>query len=232
MEYGAPRLHGLMRADERRTWLFVEDAGSVPYRPSIPEHRAAASRWLAGLHGRAQGDARLARLHDRGPDWHMGELLTCRQVLTTASPTDPSDREVLENVLAAIDVIREHWSAVERVCGEFPDTLVHSDVKPANAAMRHEAAGGPFQLFDWGMAGRGPAVVDLHAVDLRAYAHAAGRAQMGDLQRAAAVSHLLRAVLSLNWASVVLEDDSDFPRERFQLAVRDVHRAARAVGWP
>lgn len=202
------RCYGLLEdPNPKRWWLFIEDAGDLPYDRRDPEHVLALSDWLAMLHSAGE---RLKKdgLPRRGPAHYLQALSEGRAQIA-ASLTNPAlDREeiaMLQELIRLQAEIESRWEAVERFCAGFAETLVHGDIKPKNLRMRRDGAVPPIHAFDWEMVGWGLPAADLERVDLNRYQHT--RALCGSpieserLEPLAETGRLFRTLASIEWAS-------------------------------
>jgi len=163
LEIPLPRFYGAVETTEG-LWLFLEDAGAARLNRRSPLHRAAAGRWLAGLHA-AGRRAPSCELPDRGPAHYLGCLQRGRRALVEnrGNPIfDAAHREVLDAVAAQCDEMESHWSEIEAACADLPRSLVHGDFCAKNVHVRHDATGPRIIPLDWEMAGWGIPAVDLH----------------------------------------------------------------------
>jgi hypothetical protein len=132
--------------DPQFCWLFLEDAGNDPYQPLLPEHRAAAARWLVVLHTRTCDLEAVAQLPDRGPAFYLEHLRLARVNIIRNlgnSALKPGDRVVLEKILAQFDFLESRWDRVREFCDGKPQTLVHGDLKEKTSASATPGNGWP-----------------------------------------------------------------------------------------
>src|SRR2546422_700916 len=158
---GLPALqcYGLLE-DERPgfRWLFIEDAGTQPYLPSLPKHRAALARWLAILHSAGQELPASRALPQRGPAYFLEHLRLGRariqRNLANHSLTH-EDSALLERIISQCDFLESRWDQVEQFCEGMPWTLVHGDLKEKNLRVREGERDLELLSFDWETAGWG-----------------------------------------------------------------------------
>jgi Phosphotransferase enzyme family len=239
--------------DDGCCWLFLESAGGEEYSSLAEKHRALAGRWLGLLHTSAARVAAAARLPDRGPGYYLAQLRQgCDTILRNLSnpALTADDVKVLETVLRQCEVVRSHWSQVEKLCEGMPRTLIHGDFAPKNMRVRTGQAGGVLLPFDWGSAGWGVAAADLASSgtasndywdywanpDLAAYRSVVWeswpRLETQDAESLAVIGKIFRCLVCIN-----LEAPS-FAMEWVENAVRDmrIYQAAMAdaiqeAGW-
>jgi hypothetical protein len=143
-------------------WVFVEDAGGVPYSPSNPQHGRLAAAWLAGLHTYANTPGGALHLQERGPDLYLSFLRSGRERIqgSLGNPAlNDDERRVLLGIVEQCNAVEAEWHLVEECCRSAAPTLVHADLHAKNI---HVSPDGQALLpFDWESAGWGPPAVDL-----------------------------------------------------------------------
>jgi aminoglycoside phosphotransferase (APT) family kinase protein len=203
----SPRYHGANAEPEGGfCWLFLEEVGGKRFRPERPAHRAAAARWLAALHRASADLAPVPALPDRSPEHYRGLLERGRDALRLRreAAAGTGARAVLEDVLAQLERLPSHWSALERACNGAPATLVHGDLVDHNARVLDAPPGPAFLAFDWEKAGWGVPAEDLASVDLDAYRASRGNPLDLDpdaLRRLAGAGRVFRCLVFLEWAT-------------------------------
>ena len=145
-------------------WMFVEDVGEECLSPADPQHRVLAATWLGLLHRSSEEVIAAEPLPDAGPGRYLDYLRAghdeIRRHLGNRGLT-PTDREVLNAVLAQGDLLESRWPQIERACQGFPVTLVHADFQPKNVRIQMTEAGPTICPIDWETAGRGVPAADL-----------------------------------------------------------------------
>jgi hypothetical protein len=208
-----PRYYGSVDGeDERYCWLFLEDAGGEMFSWENDRHQVLATRWLGTMHTCAADVAAAAELPDRGPGHYLDHLRRARENILRYfdNPAlDAGDRELLEEILSRLDSAESNWSEVEALCEEMPRTLVHGDIRGANARVRRDSGEAILIPFDWEMAGWGVPPVDLRYADVDVYAATVGgvwpRADVQTLKAWVNVGNLLRgSIAPISWRSSLL----------------------------
>jgi aminoglycoside phosphotransferase (APT) family kinase protein len=203
-------LGGVPDSDPRFAWLFLEAAGGADFDADSPAHRAAAAAWLAGLHMGTEGHRILPELPDRGPDHYLEHLHDGRRRIAECFDNPvlrDKDRELLDAILRALDVVESNWSAVDEACDGAPQVLVHGDFAARNARVGGEGCDARLWVFDWEVAGRGPPGIDLVRADGETYARAVrGRWPRLDVERQVRLGQLLRGCLApIGWETLALD---------------------------
>ena len=220
-------------------WLFLEDAGSVPWDPEVAAHRQAATRWLAGLHTASSRLSGATCLPDRGVAWvreHLDHALTGIPASFGNPALAPEARPILDGMLRALGEVEARWPEIERACASMPRALVHCDFAARNVRIREKGPEPHVLVFDWEVAGWGLPAVDLIDVDLSIYAEAVRADWPGlDLaafERFAQLGLLLRGgVIAASWA--VRSLDTTYPDNAvYELPVyqRKIGNALAALG--
>src|SRR5215208_106834 len=190
-------------------WLFLEDAGTDVFSFRIREHRTLAAQGLGLLHTSAARVAATARLPDRGPDYYLEHLQLARDTIQRAvidSTLSPDDLVVLESIVSQCNVVEASWSKVERFCDRMPQTLVHSDFRPANIRVRNGRTGIALLPFDWEGAGQGIPAADLaqlEQTDLSIYWSVVRWSWpylgVQDIQQMANLGGIFRGLAAISW---------------------------------
>jgi len=203
-------LGGAPDPDPRFAWLFLEAAEGAEFDGESAPHRAAAAAWLAGLHMGTEGHEILPELPDRGPAHYLEHLRSGRRriALSFENPAlGDADRELLDAILRALDVVESNWSAVEAACASAPRVLVHGDFAARNARIEGEGPEARLWVFDWEVAGQGPPGIDLVRADRETYARAVQqRRPRLDVARELLLGQLLRGCLApIGWETLALD---------------------------
>ena len=199
--------------DSHFCWLFVEDAGGEEYSPELNEHRRLAGRWLGLFHTSAARLAAAVQLPARGSGHYLEHLYSARDTLREILSHPglvTEELNVLKSLLSHCDLLKSHWSQIERFCAGMPQTLVHGDFGAKNVRVRTRPNGIDFLPFDWETAGWGVPAADLSRLtrwvspDLTAYwsvvEPAWGHLAAGDIQQLARFGSLFRLLAALDWA--------------------------------
>jgi hypothetical protein len=225
--------------DPQFCWLFLEDAGNDPYQPLLPEHRAAAVRWLVVLHTHTDDLEAVAQLPDRGPEFYLEHLRQARRNITAnlAHPAlKPDDRATLEEILAQFDLLESRWDRVKEYCDGRPQTLVHGDLKEKNVRVRDTRERIALLTFDWEIAGRGVPATDLfRCPSLPSYWSAMRRLwpdmDLADLQRLADLGVMFRALIAVYWKSLSLDGDwIEWPVEKIKIYRERLTESMQTLG--
>jgi thiamine kinase-like enzyme len=194
-------------------WLFVEDAGTNPYRPESQTHCELLAEWLAILHSFGQHLPDANRLPERGPTHYLEHLRAgCAQIrryLDNPALSD-NDHVLLKAILSQCNWLESKWNQIERFCEPMPWTLVHGDLKGKNMRVRNTGHGLALLCFDWETAGWGPPAPDLaECPDLWNYESVARR-QWRELphdamERMVSVGQCFRTLAKIHWESSHLE---------------------------
>jgi Phosphotransferase enzyme family len=196
--------------DEAMAWLFLEDAGGIPYSPERPEHLRAAARWLAAMHTAATSRPVPTALSTRNAAYYRDLLeRSCRTIMEGfGNPAlAAEDLTSLRAILRRSEILLERWPDVEQVCAAMPETLVHADFV-AKIVRVHEGTNGRTLLaFDWEHAGWGPPAIDLPSIDLDEYAReirgawpAFGRSDMATVARIGRIFWFVSCIEWETWA--------------------------------
>jgi aminoglycoside phosphotransferase (APT) family kinase protein len=203
-------LGGVPDPDPRFAWLFLEAAKGADFDADAPAHRAAAAAWLAGLHMGTEGHPLLAELPDRGPAHYLEHLQGGRRRIAECFENPvlcDKDRELLDAILRALDIVESNWSAVGEACDGTPQVLVHGDFAARNARVEGDGCDARLWVFDWEVAGRGPPGIDLVRADPERYAAAVrGHWPRLDVARQVWLGQLLRGCLApIGWETLALD---------------------------
>jgi len=199
------RLHGVVDEADGTSWMFLDDAGEVRADLRRYDDRVLAGRWLGELHLDMAEQPRPDGLPDRDLDDARRTLASSRATLmSTIDRTDIDDqgRRSLEDLVGLLDAIGDGWHRVVGVVGELPATLFHADFVGKNMRLRDDGETRTLDVFDWDVAGWGPPVRDLAAVDVGAYMEVAGvlwGVRARDLDRLSDVARLLRLIAAIDW---------------------------------
>jgi Phosphotransferase enzyme family len=201
--------YGLLdEQDTRFCWVFMEDAGGVPYSPDIEEHRIRAAEWLGIMHTSAPEAIAELGLPDRGPECYLGCLRSARDRIrqNLGNPAlNHDDKAVLNGIVCQCDVLERRWRQVEECCAGMPRTFVHGDFNGSNLHLRTTAAGMALLPFDWECAGWGILAVDLvlAGLDLLTYRSAVRRfwpsLDLEAFQRFAVIGRIFRLLGFVEW---------------------------------
>jgi hypothetical protein len=173
----SPRYYGTLTGRGEWSWIFIEDAGDVRYSPLIAEHRRAAARWLASMHGSAARVDAASLLPDRGPANYLNHLRSARQGLLRQLQDRRQEKDeihVLGTLVFQLDVLESRWHDVRGFCEPLPRTLVHGDFSRSNLRVRQTESGPELVAFDWERAGWGvppPDLARLEPQERRSAAH-------------------------------------------------------------
>jgi hypothetical protein len=213
--------------DEAQTeysWIFVEDAAREAFEHSVEEHRTLAARWLGQMHVAAALVPAISRFPYRGPQYYLDNLLSTRDSFQK-KVDDPAvtlqDFLILKSILSLVDLLIFRWHRVEKLCGRFPQTLVHGDLTKDHVRVRSDARGSNFVVFDWGKAGNGIPGIDIAEMsgegatrdrvetDLSVY-WSVVRGSWSDLdltaiKELAGLGTVLRLIVGLSWDSRNIE---------------------------
>ena len=199
------RLHGVVDETDGTSWMFLDDAGEVRADLRRYDDRALAGRWLGELHLDMAELPRPDGIPDRDLDVARRTLASSRMTLMSMvdrADIDDPGRRSLEDLVGLLDAIEDSWHWVVGIVGELPATLVHADFVGKNMRLRDDGGTRSLDVFDWDVAGWGPPVRDLAAVDVGAYLEVAGvlwGVRARDLDRLADVARLLRLIAAIEW---------------------------------
>jgi hypothetical protein len=194
-------------------WLFLEDAGTNPYRPGSQAHCELLAEWLAILHTLGQQLPNANLLPARGPAHYLQHLqVGCAKIRRhIANPAlTHNDHALLEAILSQCDLLESNWKQIERFCEPMPWTFVHGDLKEKNMRVRNAGHDLALLCFDWETAGWGPPGPDLvKCPDLWHYGSVARRRwrklQFDAIERMFNVGLLFRTLAEIHWESSHLE---------------------------
>lgn len=225
-------------ADGEYWWLFTKDAGDVACSPEFADHQAIASQWLGRLHrsiARTGTSHLQAKLPQRGPGYYLAELTSAHDTIRSsmqAGFVEGGDREVLDEVLRSFDTLQSQWAAIERVCAEMPQTLVHGHLERRNLRLRPASSGLVLLVFDWETASWGTPAIDYTGVGLE---HVAGpRAEYlagiastwphvteAHVRRLSVIGSMFKLLLSINGACWGLVENLSDQQALNQQTARD-----------
>jgi len=213
--------------DPRFVWLFLEDAGDLPF--SQAEHGALAARWLAALHTASASLQELPLLPERGPAHFLTRLRGARHMLLeklAGGRATAEEAAVYESAARQCDLLEARWPEVEAACRSLPEVLVHGDFAELNLRVRPTPRGPSLCPLDWEKAGRAAPVVDLAKLDLEAYRTAASghwrQLRSEELDRLSWHAGIFRALVH-DWVRK--------PIDKIRKHQKRVSRAMAALGW-
>jgi hypothetical protein len=155
-------------------WLFLQEAIGARYEESDPEHRAAASDWIARLHVRTSCRPDLGtEFPTTGAALFRGHLAYIADQIraTDAISLPEAGWGVLKAIASQCLELDHHWSAIAEFCDRLPRCVVHGDVISKNARV-----GGidtpQFLVLDWDEVRWGIPVADVAGLDPARYAAA------------------------------------------------------------
>jgi phosphotransferase family enzyme len=225
--------------DETMGWLFLADAGGLPYAPARREHRRLAARWLAALHTAATSSSMPSALSARDAAYYRDVLERSRRAIVDGlgNPAlGPADVASLLAVVRRSELLLDRWSDVEQLCAAMPHTLVHADFVAKNVRVHQGTSGRTLLAFDWENAGWGPPAIDLPSVDLDEYARAIrgawpmfGRSDMATVAR---VGRVLWFTSCIAWEGWALQSDSVWRlTKNMPVYERELGMVIAELGW-
>jgi len=235
------RFYGsLDEPDLESAWMFIQDAGGVPYSTREPDHQVLAARWLAVLHTSAEPLQNQVALPDRGLDHYYRDILgPAKDVLTAVrrnSAFDSEDFLLLERLASRCDVVRSHWSTIHDLWRELPRTFVHGGFYGKNAHVGRQEGHQVLLAFDFESAGWGVPAIDLAHENLVVYhaeiQHRWPGVTLELLARAAAIGRSLWALKSIIGEESVL--NSPWVRkamDKMRYYDGELAKAIASVGW-
>jgi Phosphotransferase enzyme family len=146
------------------SWVFIEDAGGIPYSFEQRAHGVLAAEWLGRMHVAGAKAAREIGLPCWGPERYLHSLRAGRERIlqSLANPAlSEEDRGVLRNIVTQFSAVQRNWSRIENLCAPAPWTFVHGDLHPKNLRIRTDPPGATLVAFDWECAGWGVPAIDL-----------------------------------------------------------------------
>ncbi|MBA2360235.1 MAG: phosphotransferase [Actinobacteria bacterium] len=207
---------------EESHWLFLDDAGGVPYEFYSESHPEAVGTWLGSLHGLAAAVVDEFALPDRSVGYFLGRLARARDAVVRRlgeERLDAAGEAILRRAIEQCDRLESYWPELERFETEIPPTLVHGDFAASNV----QVWGSVVIVFDWEKAGRGfPAVDLIRGLDLARYRDAYGTVDDETVEQLARYAKILRP-LTHEWAR-----KSPEKIERYHAHMGD---AMAALGW-
>jgi len=231
-------------------WIFLGEIAGEKYDLLLPEHRAAAARWLGILHSEARRAAGQADLPDAGPSRYREQMRAARDVMrehqhNPALTTD--DLTFLDLLLERFDDLEEHWDRLERVATGLPATLVHGDFNGKNLRVQASPGGLQILAYDWEDSGRGVPTTDLAQVVTTASSIAASpdlatyvsvlrehglACDQEDVERLAACGGVFRALAVIEWDSHHLAHDwADAFIPSLRVYEAELAHALGRLGW-
>jgi len=237
---GVPHLrtYGLVAAGVASSWLFVEDAGGVPFSAGNMSHRVLAAKWMAALHA-STDPALIVALPDRGLEYTRALLDSASNALRAATGNaalSSDDARIAHRALSACETVAARWDDVSALARLLPETLVHGGFGRKNVHVRDRGDGPQLLAFDWEAAGRGMPAIDLARVDADTYslalrdAHPAVTPQVA--RSATALGAALwcassipgeAAALGSPWASRVMG--------KIEAYANEIEASLAALGW-
>ena len=231
-------------------WLFIGEIEGEKYDMLLPEHRAAAARWLGILHTEACSAANQAELPDAGPSRYRRQMRGAQDLIRNHidNPAfSADDLAFLDSLLARFDQLDEHWDSLEDASTGLPSTLVHGDFNGKNLRVQSSPAGARIVAFDWEDSGLGVPNTDLAQVvttscrisaspDLATYL-AVVRERWPDCDRAnverlATCGAVFRALAVIEWdAHHLAHDWADSFVPNLRLYEAELGHALRQLGW-
>ena len=231
-------------------WLFLEEIHGDKYDVFLPEHRAAAARWLGILHSEASALAGPADLPSVGPDRYLNQMRAARDLIRNHLDNPAfgcDDLAFLDLLLARFDQLEERWDRLEQAVAGLPRTLVHGDFNGKNLRVQASSSAPRILAFDWEDAGWGVPTADLAQVvvsgrrvtaspDLATYlAVVRGRwpeCTQGDVDRLATCGAVFRAIAASEWDSHHLAHDwADSFVSNLRLYESELSHALGELGW-
>jgi hypothetical protein len=198
--------HGLVDSGGSLCWTFFEFASGRGYLKTYDDHRRLAGGWLGLLHAAAAEVPGIEQLCDRGPGYLLSRLAGARTAAAfQLERASQADAVLLQDVIRTLETLETRWEEVGELCGTCRYTLVHGDFGRKNLRVRSEARGARLEVFDWGEAGWGPALIDLTPANpcLDAYRRGFCTREVAPpietLKRFAAVAKVLRLVRVIEW---------------------------------
>jgi hypothetical protein len=210
----ALRCYGFLEdADPEFTWLFIEDAGTQPYRPELPEHRTLFAEWLAILHSASQELPAASLLPDRGPVHYLEHLRLGRaqiQGYEDNPALTPEDDDLLAEIVSQCDFLERNWKQIDRICKPMSKTLVHGDLKEKNLRVRKIGQGLALLCFDWETAGWGVTGPDLIKCSDLPHYHSVAKTKWpeltpDELETMFNIGVLFRTLAKMHWEGSHLE---------------------------
>jgi phosphotransferase family enzyme len=225
--------------DEAMGWLFLEDAGGIPYSPERPEHRRLAARWLAAMHVAATSSPVPAALSTRDAAYYRDLLERSRRAIVEGFGNPALAPEHLTSLRAVVrrsETLLDRWPDVEQLCAAMPDTLVHADFVAKNVRVHERANGRMLVAFDWENAGWGPPAIDLPSIDLDEYAREISGAWpvlgRSDLVTMAHIGRIFWFASCVEWESWAFETESVWRlMKNMPVYEREVSAVMAELGW-
>jgi hypothetical protein len=209
-------------------WLFIEDAGTQPYRPEHPEHRTLFAQWLAVVHTAGQEIESASCLPARGTDHFLEHLRLARARIESNlnNPALTADDFIwLRQIITQLEFLESRWDRVENFCEGMPRTLVHCDTKKKNLRVRQTESGLSLLAFDWEKAGWGcPGTDVMQCGDLDEYRSIVVRkwpaVDSVELERLFNIGVVFRMLAEIHWETSHLKYEW-MERPRLSLPARN-----------
>jgi ATP-binding cassette, subfamily B, bacterial len=233
-------------------WLFIGEIHGEKYDELLPEHRAAAARWLGTLHTHARDAARLAKLPDAGPGRYRRHMHTARDLIRNHldNPSfSADDLQFLDLLLGRFDQLEEQWDWLENAVAGIPHTFAHGDFNGKNLRLLKSAAGSEPQIvaFDWEDSGWGVPAADLAQVfdtscrmsampDLATYLSLIREhwpeCRRSDVERLGNCGAVFRALATIQWDAVHFAYDwADLFVPNLRQCETELAHALDRLGW-
>lgn len=169
-----PQLHCygyLEEEDSAFCWLFLEEAGGIPYDEGSSVHRTFASEWLATMHGTTAEMPLHTNLPMLIPARYLAILQSTRSTVADRLghvSLGPTHVRALKTIITDCDCVEAHWSAFERLWQSIPPCLVHGDFIAKNVRIRMEPTPAVL-VMDWEYASWGVPAEDIAGMDPDVY---------------------------------------------------------------
>ncbi len=214
-------------------WIFLEDAGGIPFNPLLGSHRHAFALWLGILHTYTTNTQMVSNIPERGCAYYLQVLHRVLEMIEDSLNTvilRTGEQYVLKKLLTRCEFVASCWKRIEERCAGISPTIVHGDLKEKNIRVRFTKEGAIVLPFDWEMAGRGEPFSDLtRCPDFNTYCSVAHLQWPGltehDLRQFAFVGWIFRTILAIQWKCLSLKFEfCEWPME--QLNHHEVKLAA------
>jgi hypothetical protein len=228
-------------------WIFLEDAGDIPFTATSREQRLAAEYYLGRLHSSAAGITALMHLPDRGPDHYREHLRSAYDTLLSLFPTQTStrgDRLVVHALREQCEFLELHWDRIKQICMHMPQTLVHGDFVEKNVRVRKEQNRIVLLPFDWESAGRGAPAADLALFRngsassptlgyWSAVKEVWPHVTVVEMREWSAIGSLFRWLAALDWASIgsIPEYPAGTAAKKLGIYQSSVAALIESIGW-
>jgi hypothetical protein len=148
-------------------------------------------------------------------------------------------------MLRLLDLVEDRWRELTRLCGPFPQTLVHGDLSVKNLRVRRDAGRIYFLALDWETAGWAIPAADLGtlahdgsatpALSLDAYlatVQPAWKCSRGEVEQLAHAGLVFRMTAAIDWVSYSLPYAPARKPVRYLISYeRSMLSAAAVLGW-